>query len=149
MKVILKSDVKGIGKTGDTVKVADGYARNYLLPKNLAVEATKGNQDQVLAQRKHKSIKQERIQKKRQELAAQIGELSCSIKKQVSEDNKVFGSVTQVDIQKCLKEHGIKLEKKQVILDKPIKTLGIHPVKIKVGKGTEAVLKVWVEKQDK
>ena len=148
MEVILKAPVKGVGKPGEIVKVSLGYARNYLLPKKLAVEATPANKKQLAQKAQNKEQKEARNEQKRSELAETIAATSCVVKKQVSDDDKIFGSVTAVEICKCLKEKGIKLEKKQVILDNPIKSLGIHPVKIKLGKGTETVLKVWVEKQE-
>jgi len=148
MEVILKQQVKGLGKAGDLVKVSDGYARNYLLPKQLAVPATADNRKLIETRAKDRAQKQERHDKKRREIADTIENLTCSIQKQVSDDNKIFGSVSHVDIMKCLKDNGIELEKKQILLDKPIKTLGIHPVKIRLSKGLEAVLKVWIEKSD-
>ena len=148
MEVILKAPVKGVGKPGEIVKVSLGYARNYLLPKKLAVEATPANKKQLAQKAQNKEQKEARNEQKRSELAETIAATSCVVKKQVSDDDKIFGSVTAVEICKCLKEKGIKLEKKQVILDNPIKSLGIHPVKIKLGKGAETVLKVWVEKQE-
>ncbi|MCD4655576.1 50S ribosomal protein L9 [bacterium] len=148
MEVILTKEVKGIGKPGDLVKVSDGHARNYLLPKKLAVEANPENKRVLLQKEVQQEKKQARQEKRRTELAETISALSCIIKKQVSEDNRIFGSVSHVDIVKCLQVEGIIIEKKQINLAKPIKTLGVHPVVIKLGKGTEAVLKIWIEKQD-
>jgi len=149
MEVILKKDIKGVGKKGDLVKVSDGHARNYLLPRKLAVEANAENKKVLQQKAKQFELKLKRQDKKREELAKTIAAISCTIKKQVSDDDRIFGSVSHVDIVKCLRDEGISVEKKQINLDKPIKTLGVHPVKIKLGKGTETVLKVWIEKQDK
>lgn len=148
MEVILKKQVKGLGKPGELVKVSDGYARNFLLPKKLAVPATVDNRKAIENRAKDEAKKKERQHRKRQELVERIENLTCSIQKQVSEDNRIFGSVSQVDVLKCLKENDIDLEKKQILLDKPIKSLGVHPVKIRLGKGLEAVLKIWIEKKN-
>jgi large subunit ribosomal protein L9 len=147
MEVILKQTVKGVGKPGDIVKVSDGHARNYLLPRKLAVEATPQNlrAHQKLLQRK--DIEQDMQDSHRLNLATQISELTCNVQKQASEDDRLFGSVSHVDILHFLKDKGIELDKKQIVLDKPIKSLGEHEVTIKLGRGVEAALKISVEKQ--
>ncbi|MBN1297773.1 50S ribosomal protein L9 [bacterium] len=147
MDVILKKQVHGLGKPGALVKVSDGYARNYLIPKKLAVEATPDNLNAIERLAKQKDVKRERQVRQRHEIAEQIGRISCTLQKQVSEENRIFGSVSHAEIIKCLKNEGIDLEKKQILLDKPIKTLGLHPVQINLGQGVEAVLKVWIEKK--
>jgi len=147
MEVILKKQVKGLGQPGDLVKVSDGYARNYLLPKKLAVMATSDNRKMLENRAREKEEKHRRQERKRTEIAEKIEKLTCTIQKQASDDNRIFGSVSHVDILKCLKDHGIKVEKKQILLDKPIKSLGVHPVKIRVSKGLEPILKVWIEKK--
>ncbi len=146
MKVILTQAVKNLGKKGEIVNVADGYARNFLIPRDLAAEASAANIKKL--------EEKDRLQKKREvqtelrkwELAKKIKKISCTIVKQVSEGDKLFGSVTAQDIVKCLEGEGIEIEKKQVLLDEPIKALGIYPVKIKLSPEIETVLKVWVVK---
>lgn len=146
MKVILKKDVPNVGKTGEIVTASDGFARNYLVPKGLAVFADKGNlavlnhESRLLELRQNKEIKVAR------ELARKIKKISCTIARQVGENEKLFGSVTAMDIAKCLEPEGIELDKKQIILEEPIKTLGIYPVLIKLHPEVEARLKVWVVK---
>ncbi len=146
MEVILKKAVKGVGNAGELVKVSDGHARNYLLPRKLAVEATPENLSVLKNKAKQQSVKQEKRASERHELADRISQMTCVIKKQVSESDRIFGSVSAVEIQKCLENESIDLEKKQIVLDKPIKSIGLHHVKIKLGQGIEAVLKINIEK---
>ena len=145
MEVILKKSVKGVGDAGDLVKVSDGHARNYLLPKKLAVEATPENLKIWKNQVRQQDAKQEKKELHRRDLADRIGQLTCVIRKQVSEDNRIFGSVSATDVLKCLENEQINLEKKQVVLEKPIKTIGQHLVKIKLGQGIETMLKIIIE----
>lgn len=146
MEVILSQNVKSLGKAGDKIKVADGYARNFLFPKGLAVPLTDKNLEAIQQKKKAEESQKIRDQKKAQELAQHIKKISCTIVKQVTEGEKLFGSVTSLDIVKNLASEGIHLDKKQVIIDEPIKSLGIYPVKIKLAPGIETVLKVWVVK---
>ncbi|MBN1878644.1 50S ribosomal protein L9 [bacterium] len=146
MEVILKKTVKGVGNPGDLVKVSDGHARNYLLPRKLAVEATPENLKIWKNQARQQTVKQEKREMHRRELADKISGLTCTIQKQVSEEDRIFGSVSVPEILKCLETEHVVLEKKQVILDKPIKTLGQHLVKIKLGQGIETTLKIIIEK---
>ena len=146
MEVILKQNVKNLGKVGDRVKVANGYARNYLIPRGLAIEASKQNIKKFEMEQRLDEIRKNRDLIKAKELAERIKKISCTIVKQVSEGDKLFGSVTVQDILKGLENEGIHLDKKQIILEEPIKTLVIYPVKIKLTPEIESVLKVWVVK---
>ena len=146
MDVILRQNVQGLGKKGDRVKVADGHARNFLIPKQLAFEATKSNLLKIKRDQALDEIKKSKKLVQAQDLAERIKKVSCTIVKQVSEGERLFGSVTVIEILKCLETEGIFLEKKQVILEQPIKTLGIYPVKIRLAPNIESVLKVWVVK---
>jgi large subunit ribosomal protein L9 len=146
MKVILKQTVKGVGNPGDVVKVSGGFARNYLLPKKLAVESTPQNLKKHQELLEKKSAKTSLMSAKRQELAEYIQKMTCTIRKQASEEDKLFGSVSNVDILNCLKDEGISLEKKQIIIEQPIKTLGEHAATISLGHGVHAELKIIVEK---
>ncbi len=146
MEVILRQNVKGLGKTGNRVKVADGYARNFLIPKGLAVPA---NEQMVIALKNEKSqeiLKKDREIKKARELSELLSKTTITINKQATDGDKLFGSVTVSDILKCLEDQGIALEKRQILLPEPIKTLGLHPIKIKLASDIESVLKIWVEK---
>jgi len=145
VEIILRQDVPNLGKTGDKIKVANGYARNFLIPKGFAMLAT----DNFLVFQQEKELAEIRKNKnliKAKDLAKKIKKMSCTIVKQVSEGERLFGSVTQQDIVKGLESEGVRLEKKQVILEEPIKKLGIYPVKILLAPGIDSVLKVWVVK---
>jgi large subunit ribosomal protein L9 len=146
VEVILRQNVKEIGRAGEKVKVADGFARNFLIPKGLAVPATHKNMDLVEREHDLEQLRKSKDLRKAQELSQKIRKISCTIVKQVSEGEKLFGSVTAQDVAKSLENEGIFLDKKQVILDEPIKSLGIYPVKIRLAPEIESVLKVWVVK---
>ena len=146
MIVILNKDVKGTGKAGDVVKVSDGYARNMLIPKGLATEATQGN---IRHLEKQKAIAAE---KKAEEKAAakkqaeKIGKLTVTIKTKAGDGGKIFGSITSKDIAEGLKaQHGIEVDKKKIQLSSPIKQTGEMSVDIKLYSEVSAELKVKVE----
>ncbi len=144
MRVILKEDVSGLGKTGDVVKVADGYGRNYLVPKGLAIPATKrnekvlGHQKQLIADRVTKSRKEAEV------VAERIGALSCTIAKKVGESDKLFGSVTTQEIADWLDREGIEVDRRKILLDEPIKEAGQHLLGIKLHPEVTAQLRVTV-----
>ena len=146
MKVILVEDVKSLGKKGDIVNVSDGYARNMLIPKGLATEATQGN---IRHLEKQKAIAAE---KKAEEKAAakkqaeKIGKLTVTIKTKAGDGGKIFGSITSKDIAEGLKsQHGIEVDKKKIQLSSPIKQTGEMSVDIKLYSEVSAELKVKVE----
>lgn len=144
MQVILKETIDTLGEEGDVVKVKDGYARNYLLPKNLAAVATKGN-TAVLA--KQKAAIEARKKQKRDEaeaLARKIAAVTVTIAQRTGEENKLYGSVTTADIAAKLAEAGIEIDKKNILMDEPIKTLGTRTVPVKVGYQVKADVKVEV-----
>lgn len=146
MIVILNKDVKGTGKAGDVVKVSDGYARNMLIPKGLATEATQGNirhlekQKDIAAEKKA----EEKAAAKKQ--AEKIGKLTVTIKTKAGDGGKIFGSITSKDIAEGLKsQHGIEVDKKKIQLSSPIKQTGEMSVDIKLYSEVSAELKVKVE----
>ena len=144
MKVILKEDVEGLGKAGDIVNVKDGYARNYLIPRGLAIRATDKN---VKSLEKQKRMILERIDKERRRLkqfAERLSELTVKIKKKAGEEGKLFGSVTSKDIAEALESMGYEVDRKKIILDDPIKSIGNYTVKIKLASEIEAELAVEV-----
>jgi len=146
MKIILREDDLKLGKAGDVVEVKDGYASNYLIPRNLAVRADVSHMKQleherkVLRDRKDKKLKSVNL------LAEQIGKISCTISVQVGEEDKIFGSVTTMDIAEALAKEGVEIDKKIIHLEEQIKSLGVFTVPIKLGHEVEAKLKVWVVK---
>lgn len=148
MEVILIKDVKGQGKKGDIIKVSDGYARNFLLPKGYAIEATEGSkkklkQEKALQQRK----KQQEIEKA-QKLSDKISRMEVVLKVKAGENGKLFGSVTGKDIADALaKQHGIQIDKKKIVLENPIKNIGEFKVEIKVYPEISAELKVAIKEE--
>lgn len=148
MEVILKQAVDKLGEEGERVNVANGYARNYLLPKGLAIKATKQNiailhhEKNIVEQRKKKEIKSA------QKIANKIRSLSCVLKRQVGEKDKLFGSVTSNDIANFLQEHGVEIDRKKIELEEPIKSLGTTRVPIKVHPEITVELKVKIQKEE-
>lgn len=144
MQVILLEDIPPLGKTGDMVKVSDGYGRNYLLPQKKAILATEKN---IKALEHQKRLIQQKIGKQKREaqtLAQKIEALSCTFNKSVGESGKIFGSITSMDIEDFLKKNGIEIDRKKIHLEEPIKNLGMYNVPIKLHPDVVATLKVWV-----
>lgn len=146
MKVILNQDVKGQGKKGDLVEVSDGYARNFLLPKNLAIPATKENINVLKGQQESREYRHQKELEEAQEIAKKIEEIKVTLKAKAGDNGKLFGSVTSKDVAEALtNEHHIKIDKKKFVLPDGIKSLGTTVVDIKVYPGVSAKLKVVVE----
>ncbi|CDA90221.1 lSU ribosomal protein L9p [Firmicutes bacterium CAG:238] len=148
MIVILNRDIKGTGKAGDVVNVSDGYARNMLLPKGYATEATEGN---IRSLKKQKAIAAEKKAEEKaaaQQTAEKIGKVSVEIKTKAGEGGRIFGSITSKDIADALKaQHNITVDKKKILLDSPIKQTGEMTVEIKLYTDVNAKLKVVVNAQ--
>lgn len=132
MKVILKNDVKNIGKMGDVVKVADGYARNYLVPRGLAVVASTKNIKTIEHEKRIIKEKAKKIMNSAQELSDKISKITLIMKANAGEEGKLFGSVTTMDIAELIKNEGIEIDKKKISIDEPIKRLGTYIVHVKV-----------------
>ena len=148
MKVILKEDVQNLGQQGDVVDVKPGYARNYLMPQKLAILFTKQQKKSIEEAQRVEERKLEREKDQLESVLKQVEELSLSLKMQSEEDNKLFGSVTKLDIVKLLEENGITIDKKYIDLSSPIKTLGEHKVNIVFTKEMSASFTLTVEKED-
>lgn len=144
MKVILKSDVKKLGSKGDIVKVSDGYARNFLMPKKLAEEATKSNLNELKHKEKVQEKKYQENLAEAEELASKLEEKDFVISVKAGENGRLFGSVTTKDIAKAVKKEGFKIDKRKIDLSDHIKSLGVHKVNVKIFKDVEATLKVKV-----
>jgi len=144
MKVILREDIPSLGKMGDLVEVADGYARNYLIPQKKAIPATHKNIKAIEEERKMLLRKREREKHRAEALAAKLATITCEILKQVGEEGKIFGSVTSMDIVKALEEKGITLDKKKILLEEPIKRIGEYEIPIKLHSEVQAFLKIKV-----
>lgn len=144
MRVILIENVPALGKAGDIVPVAPGYGRNFLIPKKLALEATSANL-QLLERQKQVFLQKAGQEKTRaQELAAQIDSIPCLLSRPVGESDKLFGSVTTMDLQKFLSEKGLSIDRRKIHLDAPIKSLGSFSVPIRLHPEVTAQLKVEV-----
>lgn len=132
MKVILKEDVKSLGKAGEIVNVSDGYARNYLIPKGIALIADEKNIKAFELQKKRllESIEKERSATK--EFAERLKNLSLTIKAKAGEEGKLFGSITTMDISEALKREGIELDRKKIILQEPLKRIGEYRIPVKL-----------------
>lgn len=145
MKVILLEDVKSLGKKGDMVEVNNGYARNFILPKKLGVEATGKNINDLKLQKAHQDKVAAEQLAAAQALAAEITEKSVEVKMKVGEGGKTFGAISTKEIAAAAKEQlGMELDKKKISVDEPIKSLGVHNVKIKLHQKVTATLKVKV-----
>lgn len=149
MLVILRENVENLGRIGDMVKVSDGYARNFLLPRNLVVEADEANKARIEHERK--SLEKKRLAQKSAalELSKKLGEISLTLTRKVGENDKLFGSVTNGDIAEALKAQGYaSIEKRMIQIDTPIKTVGVHPVTVRLEPEVEGTVKVWVVKDE-
>ena len=148
MKVILKEDVQNLGQQGDVVEVKPGYARNYLMPQKLAILFTKQQKKSIEEAQIVEKRKLEREKDQLESVLKQVEDLNLYLKMKSEEDNKLFGSVTKLDIVKLLEENGITINKKYIDLPSPIKTLGEHRVNIVFTKEMSASLTLTVEKED-
>ena len=145
MKVILKADIKGVGKKNEVINASDGYARNFLLPKNLAVEANAENMRKLQAQKDANQYKKDTEKEEAKKIAEKMAKISIRVEVKAGENGKIFGGVSAKDIAESLeKQHKIKIDKKKVDLKETIKTLGIHTVEIKLYEGVIGKIKVDV-----
>jgi large subunit ribosomal protein L9 len=147
MEVILKEDVGTLGSRGDVVKVAEGYGRNFLLPRKLAIEATAGNKA-VIAQMKAASVRRSAKEKTQaEELAKQFEGLAVSFQRRSGEHDQLFGSVTSGDIADALTKKGFNIDRRKIQVHEPLKTVGEFAVPVKLHKEVTAHLKVVIEKE--
>ncbi len=144
MKVFLKEDVKNLGRIGEVVSVSDGYARNYLFPKKLAVEADTKNVKEFEHNKRIIQEKAARIRAEMKSVAEKLSSVSLTIRAKAGEEEKLFGSVTNMDIAEALKEAGYEIDKKKIVLSEPIKRLGEYSVEVKVDAEISARVKVNV-----
>jgi large subunit ribosomal protein L9 len=147
MEVILRQHVDNLGKRGEIVKVADGYARNYLLPRKLALPATEGNKKHVERERRIMDTKEADERSAAEALAARIGAVEISIARRVGDTQQLYGSVTGSDIADFLKAKGFEIDRRKLILPEPIKNLGDHEVPLKLHREVTVPLKVHVVKE--
>jgi len=148
MEVILKKDVEKIGKAGAVVKVKDGFARNFLIPNNLAVPVTQSNLKTLEQEKVKKTQLSEKIKKEAEDLGKRLANLSLTMTALIKEeDEKLYGSISGYEIANALKDEGIEIDKSCIMLEEPIKALGIYEIPVKLHPEVEAKIKVWVVKK--
>jgi large subunit ribosomal protein L9 len=147
MEVILREHVDNLGKRGEIVKVADGYARNYLLPRKLALPATDGNRRHVERERKIVEAREAQEKSQAEAMAARLATVDITIARRVGETDQLYGSVTSADIVDFLKEKGFEVDRRKLILPEPIKAIGDHDVPLKLHREVTVPLKVHVVKE--
>jgi len=148
MKVILREDIESLGKMGDILKVADGHARNYLIPKGLAIEASAKNVRSLEHEKREVSQRAEKERKKAEALLETFKDVTCTISRKVGKQDKLFGAVTTKDIEKALREKGFGVDRKNILLDNPVKNIGEFRVKIRLYPGIVTEINVTVDKQE-
>jgi large subunit ribosomal protein L9 len=147
MKVILRKNSDKLGGMSEVVSVKDGYARNYLIPRGIAYEATEGSLRQLEEERKQQSRFVDKERKQAETLATQLEKISITIKMKVGEEDKLFGSVTSQMIADALVEKEITLDKRTIELEEPLKALGIYDVPVKLAGGVIGKIKVWIVRE--
>ena len=145
VQIVLREDVKHLGQAGDLVRVRAGYARNYLLPRAMAVVATRGSIEQVENQRKAAVARAAKMKKGAEALASTLSELSLEIARSVGEGDRLFGSVTTRDVAEALAAKGYEVDRKKIVLDEPIKALGEYELAAKLGQDVTATIKLTVK----
>ena len=147
MEVILRQHVDNLGERGQIVKVADGYARNYLLPRKLALPATEGNRRHVERERKIMETREAEEKGQAEAIATRLAAVDITIARRVGETDQLYGSVTASDVADYLKTHGFEVDRRRIVLPDPIKTIGEHNVPLKLHRQVTVPLKVKVVKE--
>ncbi len=148
MKVILTENVDAVGQIGDLVNVAPGFARNFLFPKNLAMEATGKNIRELEHKKRLLAQKREKIRQEMLSLAERLNQVVIKMSRKVSEEDKLYGSVSATDIAKALEDRGFEIQRKAIIMEQPIKQLGEETVQIRVDTQITANIRVVIEKEE-
>ena len=146
MQVILKTNVEKLGREGELVTVADGYARNYLIPHKFAIEATEKNRRFLEHAKRVEEDRAVKNRKDAEKFASMLSGVSCTIRVQAGENDRLFGSVTSIDIANALEEQGFSIDRRKIVLEEPIKELGVFTVPVKIHQDVTANIKVWVVK---
>ena len=147
MEVILREHVESLGRRGDVVKVAEGYARNYLLPRKLALPVTDHNKRQIDRERKAAEARDMEEKSAAEAIAVRLTELEVEIRRRVGENDTLYGSVTSADISQALKDKGFDVDKRKIVLPEPLKALGENTVPVKIHREVTAQVKVKVVPQ--
>jgi len=147
MKIILRQDYDPLGKTGDVVTVKDGYARNFLIPKRIAISATPKNMKILEEEQKTLQHRENKDRRRAETLAKEMEKVSLTATVPVGEEDRVFGSVTAQTVADLLKEKGYDIDRRKIQLEEPIKALGIYAVPLKLHTDVEAKIRVWVVRE--
>ena len=147
MRIVLREDIDNLGRRGEVVKVAEGYARNYLLPKGKALPATEGNLKTIEREKRRYVVQQSKEKQEAEALAQRLAAISCTIVRKVGENDMLYGSVTAADVAEHLEKEGIRIDKRRVQIAEPIKSLGIYTIPVRLHSEVTAQLKVWVVKE--
>ena len=148
MKVILKEEVKNLGRMGDAVSVKTGYARNFLFPKGLAIEASEKNAMMVESLKKQAALRAIKQKEDALEAAERINAMALTFKARAGEEGKLFGSVTAMDLEEAAKAQGVPLDRKKIVLEEPLKRLGEYSIQVKLFQDVTATLRVVVEAEE-
>jgi large subunit ribosomal protein L9 len=148
MKIILRNDVDDLGYEGDIVEVAKGFARNYLIPKGLGFEATKSNVKMFEMQKKKIELRKLRAQEEAKDIQEKLAEMTLSISQKAGEEGKLYGSVTSMDIAEEMEKQGLVVDKRKILMDKPIKTVGEFDVPVKIYQDVVGQIKVVVSPEE-
>jgi large subunit ribosomal protein L9 len=147
MKVILRERIENLGNIGDVIEVKDGYARNFLLPKGMALETTPKNLKVLEYEKKMRENAKKKEKEEAIALAEKLKDISCTVRVKAGEDDRIFGSVTPLDIKKALDSQGINIDKRNISPIENVKTLGIYHALIRLQPEVETKIKVWVVKE--
>jgi large subunit ribosomal protein L9 len=144
MKLILTEDIPRLGSQGDLVTVKDGYGRNYLIPSGKALPATPGNLAKLDDRMRIEEARQRKDKRLAEEMAERLSSVSCTIRVQADEHDKLYGAVHERDIAQSLADQGVEIDPHSVVLEEPLKMLGVYPVKLRLFKDVQAEIKVWI-----
>ena len=147
MEVILSKDIEKVGKTGDVVQVKDGFDRNFLIPNKFAYLATPANLKKIEQEKAKRLVQEEARKKEAEELAQKLTKLSLTISVEVNDLEKLYGSITELDIAKALSAEGYEIDKKAIVLEKSIEALGIYEVGVKLHTQVTAKVRLWITKK--
>lgn len=147
MKIILRDDIDTLGKCGDVVTVKDGYARNYLIPRKLAIPASAGNLRSIDEVNRQKQFRDRKRLREAERLKLALEKVSLTAEVQVGEEDRIFGSVTTAQIAELLKQHHFLVDRRDILLEEPIRSLGVYTVDVKLERDVIAHVKVWVVKK--
>ena len=147
MRIVLREDVEKLGRRGEVVEVAPGFARNFLLPKGKALHATDGNMKVVERERRRYAIRQAKDTEEAAIVARRLAGISCTIVRKVGENDQLYGSVTASDIAEYLAKEGVTIDKRRILLEEPIRALGIYTVPVRLHAEVSGEIRVWVVKE--